>query len=210
MGRRKKELQSVHRTAIAKTAEILFTKKGIEATSMSEIAQASSYSKATLYVYFKNKEELVGYIVMNSMQTLKDYLQDALNSSSDPHDRFFMICNALVRYDSDYPLYTELLQKNINIDDESDNFLPEEKETFLVGEKINSMLSDFIDDGVKKGVFRSDLQGFPLIMSIWAMLSGLIVSGNNKSEYISKIGSLSKESYLEFGFKLIYEAIRAR
>lgn len=32
--------------------------KGIAATSMDDIAKASGYSKATLYVYFENKEEI--------------------------------------------------------------------------------------------------------------------------------------------------------
>ena len=60
MARRKKEPRAVHRQNIATAAEELFTKKGIEATSMDEIAQKAGYSKATLYVYFQNKEEIVG------------------------------------------------------------------------------------------------------------------------------------------------------
>nr|MDE5779658.1 TetR/AcrR family transcriptional regulator [Lachnospiraceae bacterium] len=72
MARRKKELQSVHRKNISMIAEQLFMKKGIENTSMNDIAKASGYSKATLYVYFKNKEELVGILVLESMQKLYD------------------------------------------------------------------------------------------------------------------------------------------
>lgn len=53
MARRKKEPQSVHRKAIALVAQDLFLQKGIEHTSMDDIAKNSGYSKATLYVYFK-------------------------------------------------------------------------------------------------------------------------------------------------------------
>lgn len=59
MARRKKEPQSVHRKAIALVAQDLFLQKGIERTSMDDIAKSSGYSKATLYVYFKSKEILV-------------------------------------------------------------------------------------------------------------------------------------------------------
>lgn len=38
--------------------------KGIAATSMDDIAKAAGYSKATLYVYFENKEEIVGILVL--------------------------------------------------------------------------------------------------------------------------------------------------
>ena len=57
MGRRKKEPKSVHRAAISSAAATLFSEKGVEHTSMDEIAKQAGYSKATLYVYFKNKEE---------------------------------------------------------------------------------------------------------------------------------------------------------
>ena len=40
-----------------------FLAKGYDAASMSEIARASGVSKGTLYVYFKNKEELFDDIV---------------------------------------------------------------------------------------------------------------------------------------------------
>ena len=58
MARRKKEPKSVHRSNIASAASMLFMKKGITVTSMDDIAKAAGYSKATLYVYFKNKEEI--------------------------------------------------------------------------------------------------------------------------------------------------------
>lgn len=44
MGRRKKELKSVHRENIASSAQILFLKKGIEAISMDDIAKAAGYN----------------------------------------------------------------------------------------------------------------------------------------------------------------------
>ena len=72
MGRRKKEPKSVHRENIASAASALFMEKGIAATSMDDIAKAAGYSKATLYVYFENKEEIVGILVLNSMKKLYD------------------------------------------------------------------------------------------------------------------------------------------
>lgn len=47
-------------------ASALFSEKGITATSMDDIAKAAGYSKATLYVYFENKEEIVGILVLNT------------------------------------------------------------------------------------------------------------------------------------------------
>lgn len=55
-------------------ASALFMERGIAGTSMDDIAKAAGYSKATLYVYFENKEEIVGILVLNSMKKLYDYI----------------------------------------------------------------------------------------------------------------------------------------
>ncbi|MBQ2405884.1 MAG: TetR/AcrR family transcriptional regulator, partial [Lachnospiraceae bacterium] len=83
MARRKKEPQNVHRKNIATAAQKLFMEKGMKNTSMSDIAKESGYSKATLYVYFKNKEELVSILVLESMQKLYDYINLAIEKNSD-------------------------------------------------------------------------------------------------------------------------------
>lgn len=70
MARRKKEPKSVHRENIAAAASALFMEKGIMATSINDIAKATEYSEATLYVYFENKEEIIGFSVLDSMKRL--------------------------------------------------------------------------------------------------------------------------------------------
>ena len=64
MARRKKEPKSVHRENIAAAASALFMEKGTTATSMNDIAKAAGYSKATLYVYFEDKEEIIGLTLL--------------------------------------------------------------------------------------------------------------------------------------------------
>ena len=75
MARRKKEPKSVHRENIAAAASALFMEKGTTATSMNDIAKAAGYSKATLYVYFENKEEIIGFLVLDSMKRLGDEIE---------------------------------------------------------------------------------------------------------------------------------------
>ena len=184
MARRKKEPQNVHRKAISTVAEQLFMKKGIENTSMNDIAKESGYSKATLYVYFKNKEELVGILVLESMQKLYEYIRMALEQSDSTKERYREICQALVKYQEEYPFYFNMVLETINIDFESTHFLPEEKETFLIGEQINDLLANFLKNGIASGDIRSDMDIVPTIFSFWGMLSGLIQIATNKEAYI--------------------------
>ena len=210
MGRRKKEEPCVHRMRIAKAAEDLFEKKGITATTMSEIANAAGYSKATLYVYFKNKEEVVGYLVLNSMKKLKDYLSSALEKgkeNSDFKERFFALCKSMVLYQQEYPCYFSMVSDYINIDFENSDCEESARETFLVGEEINSILLSFLESGIDAGAFREQKNPKATLFSIWGMLSGLIELSVNKNEYISREIRISHDDFLETGFSLLYEAI---
>ena len=54
---------SAKRRQIVEGARQVFLARGFDAASMADIAKAAGVSKGTLYVYFKDKEELFGAIV---------------------------------------------------------------------------------------------------------------------------------------------------
>ena len=207
MGRRKKEPRSVHRENIASAASALFMERGIAATSMDDIAKAAGYSKATLYVYFENKEEIVGILVLNSMKKLYDYISSALIQHETTKARYDFICRGLVQYQEEFPFYFKMVLDKINIDFESKEYLPEERETYQIGEEINEKIKNFLLSGMEKGDLRNDLDIMPAIFNFWGMLSGIIQLAANKEEYIKKSMGLSKIKFLEYGFSLVYHSI---
>ncbi|KAI4443126.1 TetR/AcrR family transcriptional regulator [Schaedlerella arabinosiphila] len=207
MGRRKKEPRSVHRENIVSAASALFMERGITATSMDDIAKAAGYSKATLYVYFENKEEIVGILVLNSMKKLYDYISSALIQHETTKARYDFICRGLVQYQEEFPFYFKMVLDKINIDFESKEYLPEERETYQIGEEINEKIKNFLLSGMEKGDLRNDLDIMPAIFNFWGMLSGIIQLAANKEEYIKKSMGLSKIKFLEYGFSLVYHSL---
>ena len=207
MGRRKKEPRSVHRENIVSAASTLFMERGIAATSMDDIAKAAGYSKATLYVYFENKEEIVGILVLNSMKKLYDYISSALIQHKTTKARYDFICCGLVQYQEEFPFYFKMVLDKINIDFEGKDYLPEERETYQIGEEINEKIKTFLLSGMEKGDLRNDLDIMPAIFNFWGMLSGIIQLAANKEEYIKKSMGLSKIKFLEYGFSLVYHSI---
>lgn len=207
MARRKKEPKSVHREKIASAASVLFMDKGIAATSMDDIAKAAGYSKATLYVYFENKEEIVGILVLDSMKKLYNYIVSALEQQETTKEQYNFICRGLVQYQEEFPFYFKMVLDKINIDFESHDYLPEEKETYQIGEEINEKIKEFLLSGINKGDLRDNLKVMPTIFNFWGMLSGLIQFTTNKEEYIKKTMGLSKIQFLEYGFHMLYCSI---
>lgn len=206
MGRRKKEPRDAHRAKIATAAHCLFQTKGIEAATMDDIAGAAGYSKATLYVYYKNKEEIISVLILESMKKLYAYLTAALERKKGTREIYFLLCYGLVEYQKEFPFYFKLALDKINVDLNED-CLPEERETFEVGEAINSKIIQFLTGGIEKGEIRPDVQPMPTIFAFWSMLSGFIQTAVNKEAYLKKEWGLSKQEFLDYGFDTLYRSI---
>lgn len=207
MARRKKEPRSVHCENIASAAQVLFMEKGIEATSMDEIAKAAGYSKATLYVYFENKEEIIGVLVLESMKKLSDYLSAGLEQEKTIKEKYKLLCYGLVHYQEEFPFYFKIALDKINVSFENEDYLAEEKETYLVGEKIIEQIKLVLYMGIEKGEIRKDIKIEPTIFTFWCMLSGFIQTAANKENYIAKGLNLTKHEFLEYGFDTLYRSV---
>lgn len=62
----------------------VFTARGFDAASMSDIAAAAQVSKGTLYVYFEDKEHLFVALIQRERETQKRTAIEALDEDSDP------------------------------------------------------------------------------------------------------------------------------
>ena len=100
---KKQALTEFHRGSILAAAERLFAEKGIEKTTMDDIARVAEYSKATLYVYFQSKEEIVNAILLSGMVLLKKKIHEALESNHEWLQAYDAVCRTIVRFYDDNP-----------------------------------------------------------------------------------------------------------
>ena len=204
MGRRKKEPESVHRENIAQAAEHLFFEKGVDNTTMDDVAREAGYSKATLYVYFANKGELIHFLVLKSMKLLKESLAKAVTGQGTIRDKYDRICEALVFYQEQYPFYFSLVLGKIDVEFKGRTPLPVETETVETGEQINRILASFIQEGIASGEFRPGLPVLETVFLFWSSLSGLIRMADSKQAYIEQAMGITKQQFLTFGFEQLY------
>ena len=77
------------RQFIIEKAAPIFNTKGIAATSMSDIMEATKLSKGSMYVHFENKEVLACAAVDHNMKLLSSKLQSALSKSTTAKQALF-------------------------------------------------------------------------------------------------------------------------
>lgn len=75
--RRERERESL-RTTILEAARDLLSEGGLDALSMRAIAKRIEYSPGTIYLYFRDKDDLIRSLVSDAMNLLLRYMRKAL------------------------------------------------------------------------------------------------------------------------------------
>ena len=86
----------VHKTRekLIEVARQLFAHKGIENTTMNDIANASDKGRRTIYTYFKNKKEIYNAIIEKESELSVSKLKEIVGLNISPVEkirRFFEI-----------------------------------------------------------------------------------------------------------------------
>ena len=100
-----------------------------------------------------------------------------------------------------------MMLDKINVNFENQDFFPEEKESYEIGEEINKMIKGLLLSGIESGDLRRDIELMPTSFSCWGMMSGLILLAANKKDYIQKTMDMSRNEFLQHGFNMIYQSI---
>lgn len=161
---------------ILEAAQKVFSEKGYHEARMEDIAERVGVSKRTLYLYFKNKEELFAAIAAGAPQAMRQYLQSTLGNVS-----FSEMCQVFFDHVLDEPV-TGLNYEIISAASRNPALKKTIRELY---EKENEILVDFLESMKKKGGLQAGTDTSVLARVIIALYDGLIanlVIGVDKSE----------------------------
>ena len=67
------------RQKLIEVARELFARKGIEGTTMNDIATTSQKGRRTLYTYFRNKEEVFAAVIEDELEHLSEEMDKVVS-----------------------------------------------------------------------------------------------------------------------------------
>lgn len=197
---KKEALTAFHQEAIADVANRLFLEKGFGATTMDDIAREAEYSKATLYVYFKSKDQIYLYILLKAMRLLHEKIREGLAASTDAIGQYHAICRKFREYNEQHPSYYQGLSETIATDAESRRREPLLQSIYDEGEQVLGLVQTMLDNGVRQGHFRQGLSGTCAGLLYGSMFSSVIQLAGDKDEYIQQSTGMTKDDFLQFAF----------
>ncbi len=178
---KRKEKESL----IINAAEKVFSQKGFATAKMEEVAQVAGMSKASLYFYFKSKEDLYMAITHRAFQLLTDTYYDIIDNTSELHgaERVLKILEGYMNFSEKYFFYHEALFDYLSLVRNLSNVSGAERE------KINSIYFQKIQDihnlpvsivvkeieaGKTDGSITNPESAETIYLTSWAIVSGYI------------------------------------
>lgn len=202
-------LTAFNRGNILEAAKALFEEKGAALTTIDDIAKRAEYSKSTIYVYFKSKDEIYYYIIRESMELLRDRFRSALSAHENIERAFYAVCDELADFQQEFPLYFDSIQGDIGVNEADFEQHPVLRDIYMVGEQINEAISELLQRGREAHYFRGDMNPIPTIFMLWASLCGIIKMARQKESYLRCKQGITREEFLRDSFDMLLRALKS-
>jgi AcrR family transcriptional regulator len=149
---------------IVERARELFARYGMRKTTMDDIAARCGMGKATLYYYFKNKEDIFRAVIEREFEMFKGKMEGALSEAKSPHDKIRAFIWTRVVYLKELANYYETLTAEY-----LDHYaFVEHERRRLIDWEIGTMRS-ILEEGVQKGVFDISDTKLTAVVLVFAM-----------------------------------------
>lgn len=162
---------------IALRALDLFAEKGLEGTSISEVAKQAGIGKGTVYEYFSSKEELILTAFIAWMEQMMDSeVVEKMASIDDAEERFCWAVKAMIEpfMTDDRVVKITLLLFQVILKDDT---LLQAGQTQQLFQGMRKMLADMLLEGIAQGTFKPDIARDveKITINLFAYLDGIAV-----------------------------------
>ncbi len=203
---RKERERERRRQQIIVAAKRVFSEKGFNRATMEDIAHEAELSPGTLYLYFKNKDELYASLSLRILHYLLIRLEH-LNSDehSDIEARISGLKEAMYDvYEFDPMILINMfhLQSSDTLKNLTPELLSEIKD---LSKRSLSEMAKLFQEGVQQGVFI-DKHPMAIADTFWALFSGVILWETSKS-IINEDKDYLRET-LEIAFEIFDSGIK--
>lgn len=174
---RKEREREVRRQMILDSARDIILERGVEAVSMADIARECELSKATLYLYFRNKESLLEAIFTEAGNSFCEYVESRIleKDSGITAIRVLWKCY-LDRFSDSSDIFILIGIKNFIAPSFPLLYGSDDIASRMPGARMLALVRDVISRGMRDGTLETRLDANTLARTILIVSSGIIDS----------------------------------
>ncbi|HDZ90217.1 MAG: TetR/AcrR family transcriptional regulator [Deltaproteobacteria bacterium] len=177
---RKERERQMRRQQIMDAAKKVFASKGFGGATMENIAEEAEFSPATLYLYFKNKDELFASLNLRMLQDLISRVEGVRDQKDlVPEKRIMALEKAL------YEVYLEDPLNVVNVLRFQSRGRLKSLSPELSGQirectrQYIRAIADLFQEGVRQGAFL-DCHPVAFAEIVWSIFAGLVLNEDTK------------------------------
>lgn len=177
--RRKREREE-RRQSIIDAAESLFFSRGYDNVSINDIAKEVELNRATIYLYFENKEALCFAVILRGVRILNSMVKNNANAATDSqkinaigntYNNFFIL------YPQYFQVYYYFQSGRFGFDPQSGLRRPawdDVREIIRLQKEIFDILHLAIKNGIKMGTIPSDINTFYATFLVMSTIDSMV------------------------------------
>ena len=207
---RKQREKEQRRQDIIIAAEKVFFSKGMHVATVDDVAEAAELSKGTLYLYFKNREELIAAVFNRGMAILQKMMVSAALQNSLAIDKIRTLGKVYLDFAQGYPDHFALmLEKELHKLDVDDS-KPEAIACIQSGLQLLNMLKMLIIEGIQQESIRPDIDPAQMALIVWGQIHGVIAiaSQEERCEHFQQFCAFDLESVVTSTIDVIINGIK--
>ncbi|MBU3679119.1 MAG: TetR/AcrR family transcriptional regulator [Candidatus Kapabacteria bacterium] len=152
---RKERERDQRRRDILSSARAAFLKHGIATTTMERIAQEAELAKGTLYLYFRNREELLMGLLADDLRTLTESINVVTESPLSPPEKLERAFTTFHSYSQENVFFYQMMtHTNVGLMVSSVTENPVIAEFVAINEQLIRIVETIVDQGVREGYFH--------------------------------------------------------
>ncbi|MBW1703818.1 MAG: TetR/AcrR family transcriptional regulator [Deltaproteobacteria bacterium] len=205
---RKEREKKMRRQQIMDAAKKVFASNGFGCATVENIAEEAELSPATLYLYFKNKDELFASLNLKMLEALIAKMESVRDQGNlSPEKKIKELQKAL------YELYLTDPLNVVNVlrfqsKERLKNLSPELASRIKnYTKKYMKAISEIFEDGVREGTFL-DRHPAAFADTVWGLFAGLVLLEDTKKGL--RQGKDLLEPTLELALEIISRGIKKR
>ena len=169
--RREREKEARKKQILDAARKLLF-KKGLQATSINQIARTAELGIGTIYFYYQSKEDIFASLQEEGLEILFRNIDALTRTDLSPEDQLRQTAAAYLAFSIEQKDYFDII--NYFLSSPQVMLAPDLKsQVDLKGGRIVSLIIGFIESGMAMGRFTAvDSRKFAL--AFWGALYGLI------------------------------------
>ncbi len=172
MAAKKKDRKSDKRERILAAAITVFAKNGFYDTRVSEIAKAAGVADGTIYLYFKNKDDVLVSIFSERIEQLIDVLtRIADREDKTPEQKIRKVIELQLGVLEGQRDLAEVITVNLR---QSSRLLKQYAAPLFT--RYLEVMARIVADGQEQGAFRRDISPVFAARSLWGGLDGIALT----------------------------------